>query len=234
MNNITVVLTNWMRSENIPRIVSSLVQQTEKPIIFLWDNAAIIEFAEPKRTVIQLPVEVRGQIDWYVTSSLNKQCLPRWWMAERASTPYVMVMDDDLMLADSSTLQLLLEELDATKDRYQITGAFGKKLVPSLAYEQCPQTRAGQRCDIVLGRIMAMRTRSLRRVLSWSDIGDNDYGKVDDIVISSLFSKGKADAHYCSEVFKDKLFELPDAHAICREPEHFIRREKARRIWFDL
>lgn len=225
MNKLTVVLLNWKRPANVEKLVDSLLSQAEKPVIYLWDNCPTSFRSAADVLSNQL---VFQKVDWYVCSYQNKQCTPRWWMAQQATTPYVMSFDDDLMPSDDQLLSDLVEELDNQPGQNTIIGAFGKVLKPSETYELCPAAVPGEECDIVLGRVMAMRTRSLRQYLNWDWISRHECGTVDDIVLSGMFH-GK---HRCSKVFENRLIELPDEFALCREEGHFIRREEARRLWF--
>src|SRR5688572_15947857 len=69
----TVCLLNWKRPENIRAVIRSVSSQLPRPEVFLWNNGADIECEE---------------VDWYVRSSLNKRCWPRWSMARHAETEF--------------------------------------------------------------------------------------------------------------------------------------------------
>lgn len=222
---ITVVLLNWKRPKNLAKLIQVLASQTRRPVIYLWDNSA-------HQTMDVIGAAAYKQVDWYVGSSRNLQCPPRWWMAQQAETPYVMSFDDDLMPSDNKLLEDLLPQLDEKGPR-RIVGAFGKLLNNSTTYELCPNSQPGEYCDIILGRVMIMATKSLRQRLQWSTVLGNNWGTVDDITLSGMFYSKYQQLHYCSEVFKDRLTELPDDFALAKEPGHFIKREAARRLWFD-
>lgn len=155
-------------------------------------------------------------------------------MATRAKTPYVMTFDDDLMPSDNHLLSDVLSVVEQEEDHHRIVGAFGKILEPSLVYEKCPSAQLGQTCDIVLGRVMVLRTEALSS-LNWNVLhqGCREVDTVDDIIVSASLSNGVARRHFLSPVFADRLIELPDNDAICKQEGHFIRREIARRYWYN-
>lgn len=91
MADLTVVLTHYRRKENILRILDSLVDQTHRPQIFVWDNSP------------ELGLEHPG-IDWLVRSSVNTECSSRWWMATQATTRFAVIHDDDLLPLDDEII----------------------------------------------------------------------------------------------------------------------------------
>ena len=64
---VTVLLLNYQREVNLPKIIESLRAQTVACEIFLWNNAAT-------------PYE-NSQVDWIVNSGKNVRCWSRWCMA---------------------------------------------------------------------------------------------------------------------------------------------------------
>ena len=223
--SVTVVLLNYKRPHNLIKVIHSLNNQTVRPAIYLWDNADTPlskHYGGYKENV---------GTDWYVHSSRNEFCPPRWWMAAHAPTEYVMTCDDDLMPGDGKLIEDLISQMSVL-DYFSIIGAFGKQLQSDVDYEHCPAAERGEFCDIILGRMMFMRTDSLQASLHgyWHAFRNDLI--TDDIAISSLMGGVANRRHYCSPVFNDRLVELPDDHATCREEGHFIRREEARRRWF--
>lgn len=226
---VTVLMLNWRRPENVARIVDALHSQSAKPLIFMWDNAQDGELAAAGVR--------RNDFDWYVRSSENVGCMPRWWMAERAETDVVMTCDDDIMPADKDLVNDAICRLLEQPDPWSILTAFGRVLDADKAYEHCRRlpedwveaARGGEDCDVALGRMMLLRTDCLRRlrVPHW----DARWSTCDDIVVSGMMAGGRRLRHWCSTLFQGRLTELPDHDAACREPLHFHRREVARRAW---
>ena len=117
---LTIVLLNYRRPENVQRLVKALLKQTVCPQIYLWNNS-------------EKPFQCKG-ITWQVDSSSNKYCWVRWFMASLASTPYVMVMDDDLIPRDDMVLEDAVQFLSTTEDKSTIIGPFGIQLNPHEPY----------------------------------------------------------------------------------------------------
>lgn len=219
-NLVTVLLLNWKRPDNLRLILDALAGQSVKPEIFLWNNY-------PAQ-----PIEHKG-ITQQITSGTNQYCSPRWTMALQAQTTYIMTCDDDLMPSDKHLIQDVIEtDKSSVGDPYRIIGAFGKVLVPGVGYEQCTAAYYDQPCDIVLGRMMFMKTAMLQKRLLRQPVSNCD--TTDDIAVSGIMARGQTRVHLRSGIFRGRLIELPDNDAICKEPGHFARREEARRRWLSL
>ena len=89
--SLTVVVTNYLRSANVTRLIDAIRAQTLQATIFVWDNSPAQDFDDPR-------------VDWLIRSSRNAQCTARWWMASHAETDFVLVHDDDLMPSNPNVL----------------------------------------------------------------------------------------------------------------------------------
>jgi Protein of unknown function (DUF616) len=213
--DITILLLNWRRPENLKCVLDSIEFQTIRPTIFLWNNGD--------------PFSHR-LVDWQVNSSLNARCWPRWAMGAMAHTRYLCSLDDDLAFADNKVLEDLVAYLDKSNPRDCLVGAFGVVLHPNRSYadSQHVSARSGsdRRVDVVKGRLLACRTETLRSVAMVA-------APEDDIMLSSLTARGRTKYHVVAGIFDNRLISLPEnGVGLAQRPEHYSRREVARRAYF--
>ncbi len=219
MTDMTVVLLNWRRPNNLTKSIEALLAQTARPEIFLWNNADD-DFSHPG-------------IDWLMRSSVNQRCWPRWLMASMAQTPYVMSLDDDLLLHDRQAVARLLERLEAGTEYSRIYGLEGLVLGDGEGYgasiknPMLPCDGDGQPVDIVKGRLMALRRDALDTCVRLH------YNVTeDDIAISGLFARGESRRHRVLPELRGMVTELPQPHALWRQSGHWERRERALKDFF--
>lgn len=211
---VTMLLLNWKRPDNLLQILDVLAEQTLKPVIFLWNNSP-------------LPFH-HSSVDWQINSSRNAYCLPRWWMGQQVETDFVMTCDDDLLPADNRLLQDAVDLL-AAQPANTIIGPQGIVLDPDQPYERCGDADFNEPCDIILGRMMLLRSQLLRELPI--PFGNPAWLTTDDILVSGLAAAGKPRQHLRAAVFEHRLQELPAPYAVCNQPGHYQRREFARRHW---
>jgi len=183
--------------------------------LFVWDNSPDQVFKDPRA-------------DWIVHSSRNAKCCARWWMAAHAETPWILVMDDDLVPSDPDVLSDLITSL--TRYSSVPVGATGVILEPSAPYWQC--RHVGLECeridvdtkvDILKGRFFAVPTDKLKYV------GYLPLDCEDDIAVSSLVGGGMI-----LPWLQDRLQELPTGdESRWRRSRHAELRETARRNFFE-
>jgi GT2 family glycosyltransferase len=213
--DITILLLNWKRPENLRCVLDSIGIQTVRPIIFLWNNGG--------------PFNHR-LVDWQVKSPINACCAPRWSMGAMAPTRFVCSLDDDVALADNQVLSDLVDYMDKLSPRDCLVGAFGVILHPHKSYKNSQHLGARHgsdtRVDIVKGRFLACSTetlRSVRMVLASED----------DIELSSLVARGRPKYHRLPGILGNRLVNLPEhGVGLAQRPEHHSRREVARRYFF--
>lgn len=206
---ITVVMTNYRRPANVPLIITSLLQQSIRPIIFVWDNSPEQTFRDTRA-------------DWVIRSSRNAVCSARWWMARQAESPFVAILDDDLALNDAS----ILEDSIAACEKYsQAVGAAGVKLRPGSKYRECLHVENPGKdtlVDIIKGRFFATASDRLRGLPC---IGLDDE---DDIFASAYLNGGVVPARLLS-----RFHQFPNGpESLVKRSDHWTRRERARRIAF--
>ena len=244
--SLTICLLNWRRPENLRRIIERLAAQTVRPRLFLWNNAP-----EPFR---------HPDVEWTVESARNIGCAPRWWMAALAATEFVAAMDDDLMPGDGRVLEDALRVAAAQPPDCAV-GPFGAVFRPGRPYAGheavgCPA--CDRAVDLVKGRFLIVRTDALRTATTLGDlsfdrrrlaalevrpaastpprIGDAPEGAFfeDDIAVCGALAAGRRRHHLVSDVFHGRIVSLSEGDGALRSrPDHFFRREAARRRWFE-
>ena len=221
---ITVCLLNYRRPGNLERILPALQRQTTKPTIFLWDNAADSDYQ------FEWP-----DIDWVIRSSVNQKCPPRWHMAVEAETPWVMSLDDDLLPTDDRLLELAVERAEREPPDRAV-GPFGFVLNPDKHYvyrkEGINMPAEDRAVDLVKGRLLMIRTATLRAAMQLGDLC-GPLGREDDLAICGRLAAGRKLHHLCPAVFHGRLKNLPEgAEGISADKgAHYARRERARRHW---
>lgn len=85
-SDVTAILLNWKRPDNLKRLIASIRSQTVQVEILLWNNS---------------DNATTYDVDLQINSSTNLMCWPRWMLASYASAEYVFVMDDDIMPSDN-------------------------------------------------------------------------------------------------------------------------------------
>lgn len=207
---ITVVLTNYLRPANMPAILAALASQSVAHQLFVWDNSPDQSFES-------------RQADWIVRSSLNAKCGARWWLAAHANTPWVVVLDDDLLPADE---RVLADTLAKLIEHHSIIGATGVIIDPRKTYAECQHVGLGVKpiaadtqVDIVKGRYFAVATEKLR-ALPYLPIECDD-----DIILSAALGGGVIAA-----CLQQRFSELPTGpEARVKRPTHSQSRETSRR-----
>jgi hypothetical protein len=213
---LTVVLTNYLRPANMADLLKSLAEQSIAHRLFAWDNSPDASFPS-------------GRADWLIRSSRNAKCSARWWMAARADTPWVLVMDDDLAPSDPEVLADTLSALGTHSP--QAVGAAGVVLNPAKEYMACRHVgregmriEAATRVDILKGRYFALATPLL------GSLGFLSLDAEDDIGVSASIGGG-----IVLPWMQDRFRELRTGNeSWCRRPDHQQRREAARRKWFNV
>lgn len=215
MRRITVCLTNWRREAKLRETIKSLKCQTVNPSIFLWNNGERSDFAD---------------IDWLVESSLNRKCIPRWFMAMFAETEFVCIIDDDIILNDKNVLEDIIEIASENDDNI-IYGISGVRLQLGKTYSTSEHVFSYKgealydniSVDIVKGSFMFMKAQSMRKLV---DISMITVDTCDDIYVSSFMTK-KRRQHLCLSSFRDRFVHTgDDIHALWRSEDHFLSRNR--------
>ena len=218
--SVTIVVTNYVRPENVNRIIDMLLHQTLKVQIFVWDNSPRQDYDNPR-------------VDWIIRSSINAKCTPRWWMAAQASTDFIIVHDDDLVPSDAGVIARTLSA--ANKCDPFAVGASGVLLEKDKSYDMCQHFGLQSReitkdtnVDIIKGKYFCAKTDSVRR-LEYFDLDAED-----DIIVSAMLSKGVPKPHTIPLSLMNSFVELPRG-AFEREKRinHAQCRERTRQLYFE-
>ena len=197
----TTIITNYKRLENVKRIISNIKQQSVESKIFIWDNSKDSN-------------DLESQCDWYVKSTVNMVCCPRWWMATQAETEWVVVMDDDITLKSPNAYEHIVKNI---KD-WDAAGSHGVRITNFTDYLRChhiSNTRDDEKVDIIKGRFLIVKTDILKKILPYISSKDED-----DIIISSKL-KNKAVLGGLGE-YLENLSEMETG--LCKRPDHYQRR----------
>lgn len=211
---LTVVLTNWKRVENMHLILDSLSEQSAQPTIYLWNNGE--ELRHPA-------------IDWHIHSSQNALCWPRWFVASMAYTPYVLILDDDLLLTDAQALERGIAYMNQHA-HIDICGLFGMTISQGTKYTDSPtQTVVAEQdtfVDIVKGRFVLLRTSALA-ALHLHPSPPRDVLMSEDILVSGALGKNRTTPHVLPSVLAGTWRNLEEPHALSHETGHWEQRELA-------
>jgi hypothetical protein len=208
--DVLVVLLNFMREENVTRIIGSLREQSIPLRIALWNNGAAKTFPD---------------LDFQIESPENLRCMARWHMASLLGNEYVAFLDDDLEPARRDLFELCVEKCrDYGNER--IVGRSGKSIgSPPRYYKSGAQRGIGDGlstpgdvfADIIKGRFMFMHVDLLRRVPLYCPYY---VGRGDDIW-ASLKTSTERSQHVIPEFMRDGFDELPGKDtALCGESGH--------------
>nr|WP_319565694.1 hypothetical protein [uncultured Rhodoferax sp.] len=151
-------------------------------------------------------------------------------MALTATTEFVCVIDDDVILNDSSIMEdaiSILRDLPLNC----ILGIEGVVLKPRRSYLDSDHIRVGDdwrsqstRCDIVKGKFMLMHSSALRADLKLDAM---NFTLEDDIAVSAMLAHGRPLSHVCAGALRSRFTLLDAPNAIWRREGHFARREAA-------
>ena len=95
--DITVLLLNWKRPEQLKQLIEGVRAQSVKAEIFVWNN-------NPED-------HTDFGVDLQINASKNLMCWPRWFMGVYASADVIAVIDDDILLRDEHVLRDCIENL---------------------------------------------------------------------------------------------------------------------------
>lgn len=219
--DLTVCLLNWKRPDNLNKIIDNLYGKVK---IFLWDNSGI--FKKDSR------------IDWQITSSINKGCHPRWWMALFAQTEFVCSYDDDFMFKDVSILQEAIDVLKSNTEKKAV-GFCGRLLEDTSCDYKHTKTfevnkvtdklqNKKEIVDLLLGRFILTTTQNIQKIkLSYTHTQD-------DIQVCAQLADKQRQKFVLLKSLAESVIELPDNHALWKRPGHFnLRQEALIKYWYN-
>lgn len=222
MTNTTVCLCTCQRPANLARVLTALRSQIPPVRIYLWANAC----------------HVAAQVDWYVHSSRNLYCLPRWWLAWHAATPYVLILDDDLMPAHPEAIANLVRR--CRPDR--CVGPFGARLTSDYAsHTPVCNVCTDVDVDIIKGRCLAVEIDTLHSHLLptqiiTTNIPDDAYPDLaiaEDIAFCGSVARTFRRRHLVPANLAGDWVNLPEGpESLSRRADHLARRSRVAARWF--
>ena len=216
--SLTVVVTNYLRSANVTRLIDAIRAQTLQAAIFVWDNSPAQDFDD-------------ARVDWLIRSSRNARCTARWWMASHAETDFVLIHDDDLMPTHPKVFAWTVEA--AAHNAPFAVGASGVVVSRDLGYwrsshvgVRAASIRRDVNVDIVKGFYFCSAAAQLTQV------GYLDLDGEDDIAVSAKLAAGKARPHLVLARLKSNFALLSEAGARSHRDSHRTARELALQRFF--
>lgn len=171
--DLTIILTNWKRKENLKKILDQIKKQTIKLKIIIVDNSSLDNencFSSEDHSIQILKKD----------NSL--MCWQRWEEAVKQKTKYVCIMDDDLNFTRDNVLDDCFKYMEANSN-IDCIGLEGVKLMKSKGYfegnHQFAKSNHTIQVSIIKGRFMFVRTESLKGLDMTPDL------TCDDIKVSS-------------------------------------------------
>ncbi len=246
-SEITIVLLNYKRPQNIPIILDTIRSQTRKATVFLWNNGTVD---------VNSPL-----IDYYEKSDQNVGCMARWKLAQKAVTPYVMSLDDDICLNGNDALEKIVQSLDEQGNLNRIIGFVGACFSTDLKYNVRKEYMCRYRnikgqliqrmddvhrinhnnevvfvkrafieqdeaVDAVKGRVMAFRKQLIVDI-------DLPEEREDDIFLNATFANGTRNFHRIPKLLDDAFCELPEfGEGNWLEQGHVLSRNRALKTYF--
>lgn len=205
MAQVTAVLLNWKRPQNLPRLVSRLHEQSERPEVWVVNNAPELQAFGADRV---------AHIPWNAGVSI------RVLMAVYVETPWVLFVDDDLMPGDAGWLADAL--VIAGRHDSVITGCWGRLL--DLAPPHYRRDAMGH-VDIIKGRVMLFRRDLLANVRLPAVPADLDVRFCEDIHLSLELGLCNP-VHWADQGLQNRMVELEDNDALCHRADHAHERER--------
>ena len=220
VSTVTVCLTNWRRPKSLKVTIDSLVCQSVRPVLFLWNNG---------------PNFANSHLAWVVRSSLNELCWPRWLMASFAKTEYICIMDDDIRLTDRGVLESAIDRLSRCPSDC-IVGAEGVNLLDGRSYRNSDHIRLSVEplkidtcCDLIKGKFMLLRAKALRERVP---LAIPESYREDDIAISGLLARGLRKQHLCLTTLSHRFSVVDEPNALSNLEGHYDRRQLACERYF--
>ena len=244
MSELTMVLCNYARREQLEEIVETLFKQSVRPRIFIWNNDVTTPYVDDR-------------VDWVINSSKNSHLRHVVSLWQQASTPFVGRMDDDLNLADDDVLADALQALKRRKHPDQIIGAYGVRMYNGETYERShhisiPKGHGqevgntgmphinpkDQFVDAVKGRIMLLRQEATHKLTCGIRHVHTD------LSISCQLAGVRRFHHYLAGCFfgrndlnninlcHPRLIDFPlDDKGYCDHTDHLADRDKVMQEW---
>lgn len=153
--NLTVILTNWKRKQNLLKIVDQIKKQTLKSRIIVIDNSSF----DPNNCFLY-----ENDFVEIIKKDNSLMCWQRWEEAIKQESKYVCIMDDDLNFTRNDVLQDCFNYMEINSN-IDCIGLEGVRLIKSKGYfdsnHQIAKSNHIIPISIVKGRFMFLKKDSL-------------------------------------------------------------------------
>lgn len=211
--NVTCLMLNYQRQENIHRIIPVLKRQTANIKIVLINNGASYT-----------PVDADDTPDEVWDFPYNTGPFARWYVAY-PQKGWLYIQDDDIIPTDDRVVEDLIT-LAMERPR-AITGMFCRNIhLQEPFYMHNDQPTEGP-TNYVKAISMAVHRKTLMNV-RFPPMG---VGRSDDIHISLEIGRGEK-VHWVSYALRQRMMHLPQLGVgLCHEPGHYLERDKFCEWW---
>lgn len=213
---ITLILTNWRRKNNLTQLVKKVMEQSIKPKLIVIDNSSDDvdnKFIYESNDIVTL------------NNDNSKMCWARWEVAIKEKSKYVCIMDDDLIFSRDNVLEDCFNYMESNPD-LDCIGLEGVKLMKSKGYfasnHQFAKSNHTIPVSIIKGRFMFIKTKSLSNLDMTPDL------TCDDIKVSSHLNK-----KILPSILWNSFYDLPQGSESL-SGKHFqqVKREYATKKYF--
>jgi hypothetical protein len=130
-----------------------------------------------------------------INNNQNKYCIDRWYHAVRCKTPYVFLLDDDILPSKKTFLEMRREII---LHPTSLVGIYGKNNIKSAkCYEDLDTIWCSRsEVDIVVGAAIMAQTKSLRKIFKRYIVPMNRPNRGDDIIVSLAMTDFFKNKHY--------------------------------------
>lgn len=213
---ITLILTNWKRKNNLFQIVEKIKKQTFLPKIVIVDNSS--NDIENKFIYNDKNIEIINKENEFM-------CWERWNVSFRFQSEYKCIMDDDLIFTRNEVLEDCFHFMEANRN-VDCIGLEGVKLMKGKSYFQCEHQHAKINhtipVSIIKGRFMFIRSKSLIGLDMEPDL------TCDDIKVSSHLN-----SKYLPSILWESFTDLPQGiESLSGKKYQSLQRDYAAKRYF--
>lgn len=206
MSDVTAIVVNWQRPDNVRRILAALYGQNEPLDILFIDHSPGGYPYDLACPWVRIPWDT-GPFVFNL-------------FAFYAETPWVMILNDDLMPEDADLVGDMRRIAELRYDG--IVATHGKRLGgPPRYYSDMPDVdgwaHTVKRC--------CMFHRSMLEQMRMRFVGEGGPPLHDDLFLSLEIGRGRA-VHWVDRGLRERTVELPAPHAISGRAEHYAERDR--------
>lgn len=214
--NLTVILTNWKRKNNLIQIVNKFKQQTINFDLIIIDNSSL----DSENKFIYEDNDIK-----IINEDNSKMCWARWEEAIKLKSKYVCIMDDDLIFSRDNVLEDCFNYMESNTE-IDCIGLEGVKLIKFKSYfnsnHQFAKSNHTTDVSIIKGRFMFVKVSSLQGLDMTPDL------TCDDIKVCSHLNK-----KILPSILWNSFYDLPQGtESLSGKQFQKIKREYATKKYF--